>query len=121
MRDLDYLEDIRVSGEKALEFLGASLYEVFLEDEKTQVACIRQSEVIGEAVKRLSQETRDLFQIFLGVNGRVCGIYSSTHMIGSIPKRFGKPSNRIFQHYCRPYRHRAQQPNLPLFPIPESL
>lgn len=59
MRDPDYLEDIRVSGEKALEFLGASLFEVFLEDEKTQAACIRQLEIIGEAVKRLSEETRN--------------------------------------------------------------
>ena len=61
MRDSDYLEDIRVAGAKAHEFLGSARFEGFLEDEKTQAACIRQLEIIGEAVKRLSQETRNIY------------------------------------------------------------
>ncbi len=54
MRDLDYLNDIKIAGVAAIEFLGGASLDAFLSDAKTQAACMRQLEVIGEAVKRLS-------------------------------------------------------------------
>jgi uncharacterized protein with HEPN domain len=54
MRDLDYLNDIKIAGAAAIEFLGGASLDAFLDDSKTQAACMRQLEVIGEAVKRLS-------------------------------------------------------------------
>lgn len=58
MRDLDYLNDIKIAGLAAMEFLGDASLDAFLDDFKTQSACMRQLEIIGEAVKRLSDETR---------------------------------------------------------------
>jgi uncharacterized protein with HEPN domain len=52
------LRDIRSAGLAALDFLGGASLEAFLEDPKTQAACMRQLEIIGEAVKRLSEETK---------------------------------------------------------------
>jgi len=61
MRDQDYLQDIRAAGLAALDFLGGASLEAFLEDSKTQAACMRQLEIIGEAVKRLSEETKNSY------------------------------------------------------------
>jgi uncharacterized protein with HEPN domain len=58
MRDPDYLEDIREAGKAAISYLGGAGLHAFLEDPKTQAACIRQLEVVGEAVKRLSDDTK---------------------------------------------------------------
>jgi len=40
MRDLDYLYDIQIAGEAALGFLGDASLDAFLEDSKTQAACM---------------------------------------------------------------------------------
>jgi hypothetical protein len=61
MRDLDYLNDIQIAGEAALGFLGDASLDAFLEDSKTQAACMRQLEIIGEAVKRLSDQTKNAY------------------------------------------------------------
>jgi uncharacterized protein with HEPN domain len=61
MRDFDYLNDIKIAGLAAIEFLGGASLDAFLNDSKTQAACMRQLEVIGEAVKRLSDQTRNAY------------------------------------------------------------
>lgn len=61
MRDLDYLNDIKIAGIAAIEFLGGASLAAFLDDPKTQAACMRQLEIIGEAVKRLSDETKNTY------------------------------------------------------------
>ncbi len=61
MRDLDYLNDINIAGLAATEFLGGASLDAFLDDPKTQAACMRQLEIIGEAVKRLSDQTKNAY------------------------------------------------------------
>ena len=61
MRDLDYLNDIKIAGVAATEFLGGASLDAFLDDPKTQAACMRQLEIIGEAVKRLSDQTKNAY------------------------------------------------------------
>ena len=61
MRDQDYLEDILIAGNRAIDFLGGASLVAFTEDSKTQAACIRQLEIIGEAVKHLTSETKSKF------------------------------------------------------------
>src|SRR5579859_5044728 len=56
-----YLQDVLDSIDKVARFLGKLTLEEFLGDEKTQSAVIREIEVIGEAARRLPQESRDRF------------------------------------------------------------
>ena len=48
------LEDIRIAANKVRTFISRVSYEKFMEDELVQSAVIRQLEIMGEAVKRLS-------------------------------------------------------------------
>lgn len=57
-RDLVKCEDMRIHAERAREFLGARTLEDFLGDELVQAAVIRCIEVIGEAARLISQDTR---------------------------------------------------------------
>ncbi len=59
--DKVYLEHIMDSLRKILDYIEELPLETFLKDTKTQDACIRQLEVIGEATKRLSMSTRQRF------------------------------------------------------------
>lgn len=52
------LEDVRLAANKVQTFIGSVTHEEFMEDELVQSAVIRQLEVMGEAVKRLSLEFR---------------------------------------------------------------
>ena len=52
----DYLEDIVDAMDKAIEFVAEMSYDEFIQDDKTVFAVIRALEVIGEAVKNISQE-----------------------------------------------------------------
>lgn len=57
-RDSTILWDIRRAARLVLEFKGTLSREGFLHDLKTQSAVLHQLLIIGEAVKRLSDETR---------------------------------------------------------------
>ena len=57
-RDLVKCEDMRIHAERALKFVGKHSLELFLKDELTQAAVIRCIEVIGEAARLVSEETR---------------------------------------------------------------
>jgi uncharacterized protein with HEPN domain len=50
--------DVLLAARKAVAFLGDLALPAFLEDEKTQAAVLHQLLVVGEAVKRLSDEFR---------------------------------------------------------------
>jgi uncharacterized protein with HEPN domain len=52
--DKDFLRDIREAVRRIEEYIGATPYETFLGDTKTQDAVIRNLEVIDEATKNLS-------------------------------------------------------------------
>jgi len=57
-RDDVTLVDILQAARLALEFKGEMNQAAFLKDRKTQAAVLHQLLIIGEAVKRLSQEFR---------------------------------------------------------------
>lgn len=57
-RDLASLLDITKAAQKVLKFKGNLDKNAFLQDDKTQSAILYQLLIIGEAVKRISQELR---------------------------------------------------------------
>ena len=57
-RDLVKCEDMRLYAVRAVEFLGALSVEEFLADELVQSAVIRCVEVVGEAARLVSADTR---------------------------------------------------------------
>jgi uncharacterized protein with HEPN domain len=57
-RDLVKCEDMRIHAERARKFVGKHALESFLKDEMTLAAVIRCIEVIGEAARLVSEETR---------------------------------------------------------------
>jgi len=57
-RDLVKCEDMRIYAERARQFLGSRSREAFLADEMVQDAVIRCVEVVGEAARLISEDTR---------------------------------------------------------------
>lgn len=57
-RDLASVLDIVLAARLARDFVNGMTREEFLADLKTQAAVIRQIEIMGEAVRRLSQDYR---------------------------------------------------------------
>ncbi|MDP2897265.1 MAG: DUF86 domain-containing protein [bacterium] len=60
-RDMAYLLDILIHARHARHFTAGMTKADFLSDRKCQFAVIRCIEVMGEAVKRLSQNVRERF------------------------------------------------------------
>ncbi|MFO8008385.1 MAG: DUF86 domain-containing protein [Candidatus Brocadiia bacterium] len=58
-RDLVKCEDMRIHAERARRFLGLRSLEEFLADEMAQDAVVRCVEVIGEAARLVSGDTRE--------------------------------------------------------------
>ena len=58
LRDPEYLLDILNAARLAIKYVHKLTKEQFLEDSQCQDAVIRRLEVIGEAAKRISTETR---------------------------------------------------------------
>lgn len=59
--DRVYLEHIANSLKKLLEYSEGMTLEQFLDDSKTQDACVRQLEITDEAAKRVSTSLRERF------------------------------------------------------------
>ncbi|MFQ5852863.1 MAG: DUF86 domain-containing protein [Candidatus Binatia bacterium] len=57
-RDPDYFSDILEAMQRIISYTGGLSYEQFMEDRRTQDAVVRNIEVIGEAVKRLSSSLK---------------------------------------------------------------
>ena len=55
--ELLLLNDIFIAGNKILKFSDQMNFEQFMGDEKTQDACIRNFEIIGEAAKYITEKT----------------------------------------------------------------
>jgi uncharacterized protein with HEPN domain len=55
------LGDIVASAQKIIRYTENTTYEVFLEDEKTIDAVIRNFEIIGEAANRLPDDIKEMF------------------------------------------------------------
>lgn len=56
--DEAFLGDIQEAIDRIMAYTAGMTYEAFLEDLKTQDAVMRNLEIVGEATKNLSQETR---------------------------------------------------------------
>lgn len=56
--ELWLLNDIFNAGKKIIRFSEGMNFQQFMEDERTQDACIRNFEIMGEASKYISEETR---------------------------------------------------------------
>ncbi len=52
------LKDILDAGNKIVKFTEKMNFQQFSEDDKTQDACIRNFEIMGEAAKYISEETK---------------------------------------------------------------
>ncbi|HEY81641.1 MAG TPA: DUF86 domain-containing protein [Caldilineae bacterium] len=57
-RDLVKCEDMRIHAERARKFMGTRSLQEFLSDEMLQAAVIRCVEVVGEAARQVSEDTR---------------------------------------------------------------
>ncbi len=57
-RDKEYLLDILEAAKPAIEYVGNKPREEFFGDLQCQDAVIRRLEIIGEAARRISEETR---------------------------------------------------------------
>lgn len=60
-RDNEYLLDILEAARLAVAYVGTKTKENFLKDIQCQDAVIRRLEIIGEAARRVSNETRQAF------------------------------------------------------------
>lgn len=59
--DREFLSDILEAIRRIKAYTSETTYEAFLQDTKTQDAVIRNLEIIGEAVKNLSEEIRQRY------------------------------------------------------------
>lgn len=59
--DIDLIADILICLAKIQSYVSGLNYDEFIEDSKTQDAVIRNIEIIGEAVKKLSEETMESY------------------------------------------------------------
>lgn len=57
-RDPQYLLDVLIAAKLALTYVAGKTQEEFLADTQCQDAVIRRLEIIGEAARRLSRQTR---------------------------------------------------------------
>jgi uncharacterized protein with HEPN domain len=61
--DREFLSDILEAIRRIKAYTEGMTYEAFLEDTKTQDAVVRNLEIIGEAVKNLSEELRQGYSV----------------------------------------------------------
>ena len=66
-RDNEYLLDILEAAKLAIDYIGEKSREEFLIDSQCQDAVIRRLEIIGEAARRVSEETRTMYTDCHGV------------------------------------------------------
>ena len=57
--DQIYIDHIKQSIDRILEYISDKKHAEFIEDFKTQDAVVRQLEIIGEATKRISKDLRE--------------------------------------------------------------
>ena len=63
-----FLCDMLEAAERACSYCQAMSYESFLDDERTQDAVIRNIEILGEAAKNISEDSRQKYDDILWKN-----------------------------------------------------
>ena len=58
--DADFVNDIQEAIQHVRTYIAGMKYEAFVADKKTQDAVIRNIEIIGEATKHISEQTRKI-------------------------------------------------------------
>ena len=79
------LEDVRIAANKVQAFISNVSHDKFLKNDLVQSAVIRQLEIMGEAVKRLSPEFRADYpsipwQRIAGLRDRLIHAYDDVNM-----------------------------------------
>jgi uncharacterized protein with HEPN domain len=97
-RDEAFLLDILIAARRAVRFLEGMTWEAFEQSELHQNAVMRPLEIIGEAARRVSQDTRDAYpdipwDQMIGMRNRLIHEYSRVNL-----GPFGKRSKMN----CRP-------------------
>ena len=59
--DIDYLRDILLACDNIIEYVSDFDFDRFREDRRTQDAIIRNVEILGEAVKNVSDEMKERY------------------------------------------------------------
>jgi len=60
--DKEYIKDILVACENILRYKEGYDFEMFMHDRKTQDAIVRNIEIIGEAVKNISENLKEKYK-----------------------------------------------------------
>lgn len=60
--DIAFIQDMKEAVDRIISYTSSMEYDSFLQDHKTQDAVIRNIEVLGEAAKLLSNETKEKYQ-----------------------------------------------------------
>jgi len=58
---VDYIRDMLVSSQKAIEFVAGLEYTQFSADDKTTYAVVRALEIGGEAAKKIPEDLRESY------------------------------------------------------------
>lgn len=84
-RDLAYLRDIQESARLAISYLEGVGLESFTADTRLQDAVIRRIEIIGEAARRVPEETRAAYpsipwRLMIGMRNQVVHMYDGVDL-----------------------------------------
>ena len=61
--DIAFIEDIKEAIKRINSYISGMDYKEFLKDKKTQDAVVRNLEIIGEAAKNISQESKQKYPV----------------------------------------------------------
>ncbi len=98
----DYLEDMWNAAGEALEFVEGMRLEEFIHDRKTANAVIRSLEVMGEAAKKIPEDTQSKYPEVPWKEIAGCAINSFTNITVLTCRLSGKQFLTIF-HSCFRY------------------
>jgi uncharacterized protein with HEPN domain len=84
-RDEAYLLDILNAARKVTQYTASATEEDFLQNELLQDATLRQLEIVGEAARRVSQETKNIhpeipWPEMIGLRNRLIHEYSRVNL-----------------------------------------
>ena len=91
-----YFDDILAACELVNKFTKGMSYDNFTQDDRTYHATLRNLEIIGEAIKNISNETKTKYPQVNGARSPDFGILWHMIILGSVMKSFGMPFKMRF-------------------------